>query len=65
VKLGDGGLILRNPRGFLANLTREGVSDDIDRTIANDRPRLDQSVSARRRGASTDKRASEVTEWGG
>jgi hypothetical protein len=36
-----GGLNLRKPRAFLANLPREGVSADLDRSIADQWPGLD------------------------
>jgi hypothetical protein len=65
-KLRDGRLNLGNPRGFLANLPREGVLTDLDRTIANERPRLDPSARARAdERASADKRARAVSDWRG
>jgi hypothetical protein len=49
VKFRDDGLILRKPRGFLISFPRKRVSADLDRTIANEWPRLDVSASARGR----------------
>jgi hypothetical protein len=46
VKTGDGGLILTKPMVSLANLPREGVSTDLDRTIADQQPGLDLSERA-------------------
>jgi hypothetical protein len=45
-------LILGNPRGSLANLPREGVSADLDHTIADQWPGLDlgERVRGRERG---------------
>jgi hypothetical protein len=65
-KMRDDGLNLRNLRGFLANLPSEGVSSDLDCTIANERPQLDLSASARvGERASIDKQARGVSDWGG
>jgi hypothetical protein len=41
VKTRDGELILGNPRVSYAKLPRERVSGTLDRTILNERPRLD------------------------
>jgi hypothetical protein len=63
-KLRDDELNLRKPRVFLANLPREEVSADLDRTIANEWPRLDLSASTRSgTRANTDKRARGVSDW--
>jgi hypothetical protein len=48
-KLKDGELNLRNPRGYLTKLPREGVLPDLDRTITNERPRLDPNADERAR----------------
>jgi hypothetical protein len=45
----DGGMILGNPRSSLANLPREGVSVDLDRTIIDQWPGLDMGERARAR----------------
>jgi hypothetical protein len=45
MKTRDSGLILENLRGYLTKLPREGVSTDLDRTIANEWSRLDPSTS--------------------
>jgi hypothetical protein len=50
VKTGDGVLILTKLRVYLANLMREGVSSDLDHTIAGQRLGLDLSERARERG---------------
>jgi hypothetical protein len=62
VKTRDCGLILGNLRGYLENLPREGVSADLGRTIANKRPRLDLSASARGQVSEADRRDRGVSD---
>jgi hypothetical protein len=63
-KLMDDGLNFKNSRGYLTKLPRKWLSADLDRTIANERPRLDPTVSARGRASAADRRARGVSDLG-
>jgi hypothetical protein len=63
-KLMDDGLNFRNSRGYLTKLPHKWVSADPDRTIVNERPRLDSTVSVRGRASAADRRARGVSDLG-